>query len=184
MPIIHPSASLLVSRWQNPPPPPGRHLLIEGASSHVYPLAHHCLLVHVLKRRSILVVDCGLRFDPYALTRPAKQLGADPEEVLRGVSIMRPFTAYQLVTALDSDHLTQPTQSLVVLGLMDLWRAEEMEEDQAQEAMGSVASALNRIREQGVSCLFFDKSTDATQRTTNSFLSCMTSRYGVAQLES
>ncbi len=172
-------ANLMVTRWHTPPPPPGRHLLIEGPVRDVYDFAHQCVLVDIIKHRALLVIDCGLRFDPYALSTPAKLIGADPKDVLTQVSIVRPFTAYQLIAALTAVADAASPKGVVVLGLLDLWRSGEMKPRQAQEAMHGVSAALRETRRRGVSCLCFDSALSDVGGMARPVVKSMTARYAL-----
>lgn len=57
---------------------------------------------------------CGdNRFDPYGVTRFAKQAGVRPEQALRSILVARAFTAHQLAALVD--RLTPDTNGLVIV---------------------------------------------------------------------
>jgi hypothetical protein len=60
------------------------------------------IAAHAACKRNRVVFICGdNRFDPYAISRAAKAMGARPEDALRAIRIARAFTAYQLSELVD-----------------------------------------------------------------------------------
>lgn len=49
----------------------------------------------------VAYVDCGNTFNPYVIVKLCKSKGMPHEQVLEGIYISRPFTAFQLNTLLD-----------------------------------------------------------------------------------
>lgn len=91
-------------------------------------------------------IDAGNRFDAYGLGRTARDSGADPRRVLRGVRLARPFNAFQLEAMLGkipADHASD--SPVVVSDPLALLYDEELPEDEARRLAPRLAQALKAL---------------------------------------
>jgi hypothetical protein len=71
--------------------------VIEGSSSLVPDVLFRlCVASVVSSDRDAVFVDGGNSFNPYALSKLAKSLGAEPKKVLSRIHVARAFTEYQM----------------------------------------------------------------------------------------
>ncbi len=67
---------------------------------------HEILLDCACAGKEVCLIDCGCRFDPYALTRFLRHRRLDTTCVLDRIFISRVFTVHQLNTALRRENVT------------------------------------------------------------------------------
>lgn len=91
-------------------------------------------------------IDAGNRFDAYGLGRTARDSGADPKRVLRGVRLARPFNAFQLEAMLGKLPADAGSDSPVVVSdPLALLYDEELPEDEARRLAPRLARALKAL---------------------------------------
>lgn len=89
-------------------------------------------------------IDAGNRFDAYGLGRTARDSGADPRRVLRGVRLARPFNAFQLEAMLG--RLPADGEGPVVVSdPLALLYDEELPEEEARRLAPRLARALKAL---------------------------------------
>ena len=112
--------------------------------------------------RTVLYIDAANAFDPYLISRLARQKGRNPQELLQRILISRPFTCYQLQTLLQ-DRIEAAIEKmgagLVILsGMVDLLLDETVPEWEVRRIMGKILKSIGRVcEEEGIAFL-------ATQR--------------------
>ena len=97
----------------------------------------------------VLYVDAGMGANPYLLAGYARRLEMDDRKVLSQVRVCRPFTVYQLVSAL-CDTLEEQVRgvrprTLVVGELLVLFADADVREQEALVLLGEVLDSLRRV---------------------------------------
>ncbi|TBR24704.1 hypothetical protein EPO15_03550 [bacterium] len=90
-------------------------------------------------------IDAGNRFDAYGLGRTARDSGADPKRVLRGVRLARPFNAFQLEAMLGRLPAEAGESPVVVSDPLALLYDEELPDDEARRLAPRLARALKAL---------------------------------------
>jgi hypothetical protein len=68
------------------------------------------------ENRGVRIICGDNLFDPYAVSRLAKRLGARPKDALRSIRIARAFTAYQLAELVGGLNPSAPHELVVISG--------------------------------------------------------------------
>jgi len=130
---------------------PGSFLLLEA------PLSGSSIATYLAgwvatSGRTVLYIDAANAFDPYLISRLARQERRNPQELLQRILISRPFTCYQLQTLLQ-DRMEAAIEmmgaGLVILsGMVDLLLDETVPEWEARRMMGKILKSIGRVREE------------------------------------
>ena len=106
----------------------------------------------VTSGRTVLYIDAANAFDPYLVSRLARQKGRNPQELLQRILISRPFTCYQLQTLLQDRMETAVEEmgaGLVILsGMVDLLLDEMVPDWEARRIMEKILKSIGRVREE------------------------------------
>jgi len=104
-----------------------------------------------ISRRTVLYIDAANAFDPYLVSRLARQQRRDPQELLQRIFVSRPFTCYQLQTLLQERTEAAAEEMgarLVILsGMIDLLLDEAVQDWEARRIMGKILQSIGRVRE-------------------------------------
>lgn len=133
-------------------PPSGKMAGIfgEGATG----LALRALAGPLLRNETVVAVDGGNRFDPYAIARAAQALKGNGREALSRIRVSRAFTCYQM-EALLARKLPGALQRFdariaLVLGLPETFADADVPYAEACRVFRNCLSALRRIAFAGV----------------------------------
>jgi hypothetical protein len=98
---------------------------------------------------SIIFVDGGNMFDPYAIAGIARGYGLDPKEALEKIHISRAFTAYQLssliLNKLESALARDNAELLVVSKITALFLDRDVPKIEAEELFMKICEKLSQI---------------------------------------
>lgn len=128
-------------------PPPGKMAGIfgEGATG----LVLRTLAGPLLRGETVVAVDGGNRFDPYAIAKAAQALRGNGREALSRIRVSRAFTCYQMEALLAcrlSGALEQFDARLaLVLGLPETFADADVSYAEACRVFRNCLSALRRI---------------------------------------
>lgn len=128
-------------------PPSGKMAGIfgEGATG----LALGALAGPLLRGETVVAVDGGNRFDPYAISRAAQALGGSGAEALARIRVSRAFTCYQLEALLARRLPTAlerfDARLALVLGLPETFADADVPYAEACRVFRNCLAALRRI---------------------------------------
>jgi len=102
--------------------------------------------------RTVLYIDAANAFDPYLVSRLARQKGRNPQELLQRILISRPFTCYQLQTLLQ-DRMEAAVEEVgaglaILSGMFDLLLDETVPDWEAGRIMEKILNSIGRVREE------------------------------------
>ena len=128
-------------------PPSGKVAGIFGEGAT--PLALGALAGPLLRGETVVAVDGGNRFDPYAIARAAQALGGSGTEALSRIRVSRAFTCYQL-EALLARRLPAALERFdarlaLVLGLPETFADADVPYPEACRVFRNCLSALRRV---------------------------------------
>ncbi|HEY3489730.1 MAG TPA: hypothetical protein VGK27_06375 [Candidatus Deferrimicrobiaceae bacterium] len=133
-------------------PPPGRMAGIFGEDACA--LALRALAAPLLAGETVVAVDAGNRFDPYAISRSASALGGDARAALSRIRLSRAFTCHQLERLLSerlAPELSRRRARLaLVLGLHESFRDADVPYREACALFRKSVAALRKIATSGV----------------------------------
>jgi hypothetical protein len=124
----------------------GRIYLIKGKEDIIDNFIYRTIIRNTLDlERAVAYVDCKNSFNPYQIARVCRKSGLSEKKVLEKVLISRPFTAYQLNTLVEeglADALAKRPAVFVFSGLLDLFKSEDVTEDDAKVILERVLKDL------------------------------------------
>ncbi|HEY5997588.1 MAG TPA: hypothetical protein VIU29_11240 [Candidatus Deferrimicrobiaceae bacterium] len=133
-------------------PPAGRMAGIFGEGACT--LALQALAPLLLAGETVVAVDGGNRFDPYAISRAANALGGDARTALSRIRLSRAFTCHQLERLLSerlAPELSRRRARLaLVLGLHESFRDADVPYGEACALFRRSVSALRKLSASGV----------------------------------
>ncbi|WP_456399767.1 hypothetical protein [Persephonella sp.] len=124
---------------------------------------HYLLYKFTKNTKSVSLIDCGSRFNPFLITNVAKFEKLDPKKLLEMIKIVRVFTVFQLKPAVEKSLNTHP-DVIIISDIDELLKDQSVSEEEKKIA---VSSAVKKIADLNIPVFILGENFMFTNLTLN-----------------